>query len=252
MKRLHPSFLAGPPESMVACLSSLKRLELLRLGLPVQPSPPPQARVVLPAPAESSFEGTIKYLEDFVVRIDTPMLSRLYTALVGDPIFDIPHLRQFIGRARRLKPSKAARVSFDPRSILLEFPAGGSTLRIVRHRMDWEIASVALVCGQLSPFFSVVERLDLAVTYFPFKLRGINGTEFTLFLELFRPLPATQGLYVSKSFVPLIAPPLQELIGERATEVLPNLRDLFLGGSVVLGSVQKGIRPFADARQISG
>jgi hypothetical protein len=41
------------PESMVACLSSLKRLESLRLGLdwrqsaPVQPSPPPQARVVL-------------------------------------------------------------------------------------------------------------------------------------------------------------------------------------------------------------
>jgi hypothetical protein len=202
--------------------------------------------------AEFSFEGTIKYLEDFVARIDTPVLSRLYTALVGHPVSDIPDLRQFIGRARRLKPSNAARVSFDPRSILLEFPPGGSTLRIVRHRMDWEIASMALVCGQLSPFFSLVERLDLVVTYSPFKLRGINSTEYSLFLECFRPFTAIQDLYVSKSLVPLIAPALHELIGERATEVLPKLRDLSLGGSVIPESVQEAIQPFIDARRLSG
>ncbi|KAI0299223.1 hypothetical protein BC826DRAFT_1102793 [Russula brevipes] len=220
--------LCASPESMVACLSSLKRLESLKLEIgsrPDQPSPPPQARVVLAALVKFSFEGTSEYLEDFVARIDTPVLSQLCTALVGDLVPDIPHLRRFIGRARRLKPSKVAKVSFDSLSILLEY-VPGSTLRIFRHRMDWGISSMTLVCGQLSPFFSLVERLDLVLTCSPFNLRGINTTESTLFLELFRPFTAIQGLYVSRS---LIAPALQGLIGERATEVLPNLRDLFLG-----------------------
>jgi hypothetical protein len=104
-----------------------------------------------------------EYLEDFVARIDTPVLSRLYVSLdlSGDLVFDIPHLRQFIGRARGLKPSKAARVSFDSWSIRLEFPPWFENWASCGDRIDLEISSMALVCGQLSPFFSLVERLDL-------------------------------------------------------------------------------------------
>jgi hypothetical protein len=105
-----------------------------------------------------------EYLEDFVARIDTPVLSQVYTELARDLVFDIPHFTQFIGRARGLKPSKAPRVLFESRSILLEF-SPGSTLRINRHRIDWGISSIVLICGQLSPFFSLVERLDLVATY---------------------------------------------------------------------------------------
>ncbi|KAI0291833.1 hypothetical protein BC826DRAFT_969809 [Russula brevipes] len=149
--------------------------------------------------------------------VDTPVLSQLYTVLLGDfrvvldmlDMLDMPHLRQFIGRARRPKPAKAARVSFDPRYILLEFPPGVSTLRI------------------LSPFFSLVERLDL-VTCSPFKLRGIYRPEPALFLELFQPFTAVRSLDISKG-LPFIAPALQG----------PHRG--------------KGHRkPFADARQISG
>ncbi|KAI0284791.1 hypothetical protein BC826DRAFT_143458 [Russula brevipes] len=112
------------PESMVGCLSPLKRLELLELRvgpdtmpLPDQPGPPPQARAVLPALTTFSFQGVSDYLEDFVARIDTPVLSRLYLSLELDyHVLSIPHLGQFVGRARRLKPSKAARVSFHSSS----------------------------------------------------------------------------------------------------------------------------------------
>ncbi|KAI0290298.1 hypothetical protein BC826DRAFT_1106533 [Russula brevipes] len=247
------------PESMVACLSSLKRLESLQLGFeppqsrPDQPSPPPQARVVLPALAEFSFGGVSEYLEDFVARIDTPVLSQLYMSLDRDFVFDIPHLRQFIGRARQLKPSKAVRMSFDTWSTLLEIPPRGSTLRIrIAHdRTDWQSSSMAMVCGQFSPLFSLVERLDLVAGYFSFERRRVDGIESTLVLELFRPFTTIQGLYVSESLVPFVALVLQELIGERATEVLPNLRDLFLGGSVTPEPVQKAIQPFVDARRLA-
>jgi hypothetical protein len=243
-------------ESIVACLSHLKRLESLWLGIelphwqfrPDQPSLPPQERAVLPALTDFSFTGMREDLEDFVARIDTPVLSQVFTSLAADFVFDIPHFTQFIGRAGGLKPSKTPRVLFGPWSILLEF-SPDSTLRINRYRTDWCISSIVLICSQLSSFFSLVERLDLVAEYDLEVGRPIHSTPF---LELFRPFTAIEGLYVSESLVPLIAPALQGLIGQRATEVLPNLRDLFLGGLVTPGSVQEAVQPFVDARQLSG
>jgi hypothetical protein len=171
-----------------------------------------------------------EYLEDFVARIDTPVLSQLYTTFVGDLVLDIPHLRQFIGRSRQLKPSKAARVSFDSQSILLEFPPGGLTLKIMYHRGDWKIASIASVCGQLSPFLSLVERLDLVVTYSPFELQEINSTESTVFLELLLPFTAIQSLYVSKSLVPFISTCTAEAHRGKGHRSINQPARSFLGG----------------------
>jgi hypothetical protein len=246
------------PESMVACLSSLKRLESLELeiewfqSLPDQPSPLPQTRAVFPALVKFTFNGKSVHLGDFVARIDTPVLTRLHLSLHRDLVFDTPHLRQFIGRTRGLKPPKAARVSFDSWFIRLESPSYYSELGIVWDGINWDPSSIALVCGQLSPFFSLVERLDLVMTSSPFVLGVQYGIEAALFRELFRPFTDIQGLYVYENLVPFIAPALQELIGERATEVLPNLRDVFLGGSVIPESVQEAIQPFVDARRLSG
>ncbi|KAI0285566.1 hypothetical protein BC826DRAFT_117995 [Russula brevipes] len=246
------------PESMVTCLSSLKRLESLWLEFgwfefrPDRPTPPPQARAVFPALAKLAFNGRSVYLGDFVARIGTPVLTRLDLSLHSDLIFDIPHLKQFIGRARGLKPPKAARVSFYSWLIRLESLSCDSGSGIVWDCIDLDPSSIALVCGQLSPFLSLVERLDLVMTRSPFVLGSQVVIEAALFHELFRPFTSIQGLYVYENLVPFIARALQELIGERATEVLPHLRDLFLGGSVIPGSVQEAIKPFVDARRLSG
>jgi hypothetical protein len=76
----------------------------------------------------------------------------------------------------------------------------------------------------------------------------------TQVLDIFRLFPATRSLYVSKDLVPLVAPALQELIGERTTEVLPNLCDLFLRGSAKSRSIKEfiSIHLFVNARQFSG
>jgi len=42
------------------------------------------------------------------------------------------------------------------------------------------------------------------------------------------PIYHCETLYLSREFAPRFAPALQELVGERATEVLPALRSLFL------------------------
>jgi hypothetical protein len=249
------------PETMVACLSSLNRLERFDLGFqsprsrPDQPSPPPQTRVVLPALSYLKFSGMVDYSEHLFARIDTPVLNLLYMRFFMDFVFDIPHLKQLIGRAKRLNPPKAAELWFDPRNITLGLERG-SRLNVRCERIDWQLDSMARVCDQLSPLFSSIERLDLtwdSMSSGPqAEPQGKDDMEPTQFLEIFQPFTAIRSLYVSKTLVPFIARALQELIGESTTEVLPNLRDLSLGGAAMSGSIQEDIQPFIEARRLSG
>jgi hypothetical protein len=239
------------PETMVACLSSLNRLESFELGFqsprsrPDQPSPPPQTR------------GMVDYSEDFLARIDTPVLNRLSMVFFMDLVFDIPHLKHLIGRANRHNPPKVAKLWFYPWSIILGLDERrGQRLEVRCERIDWQLDSMALLCGQLSPFFSSTERLDLTwssgYSEPQAEPQGKDDMEPTQFLEIFQPFTTIRSLYVSRTLVPFIARALQELIGESATEVLPNLRDLSLAGAAMSGSIQEDIQPLIEARRLSG
>jgi hypothetical protein len=242
-----------PPSSMVACLSSLNKLKSLslefqsRLSCPDQPSPPPQSRVVLPALIRLDFEGMSKYLEELVAHIDTPMLNQLDVTFFPDPILDVRHLKEFISRTKGLKPSKAAELRASPFSIHLDLQEPrSSSMGIKFDGTDWQFSSLALLCGQVSDLFSLVEQLDLP----PESPPGNSVMVSTQFLEIFRLVTATRSLYVPESLGPVIASVLRELIGERATEVLPNLRDICLERSAESGSIQEAIQPFVDARRL--
>jgi hypothetical protein len=71
-------------------------------------------------------------------------------------------------------------------------------------------------------------------------------------LELFRPFIAVKNLYLSWEFVPRIAPTLYGLVGERVTEVLPNLQSIFLEDLRKSEFVPEATRQFIAARQLSG
>ncbi|KAI0302758.1 hypothetical protein BC826DRAFT_431857 [Russula brevipes] len=175
-----------------------------------------------------------------------------------EPFFNIPHLKQFIGRAKNLKPSKAATLLISPSRIVLELdqPRGSMLKILINHESEnWqdEVDSIALVCGHLSPFCSLIERLDFISNLSPAGLEGDDDIESTTqFIQVFRPFTAIWSLHICRSLVPFIATALQELIGESATDVLPNLRNLFLGGSEIFGTVQEVIQPFVTARRLSG
>ncbi|KAI0298236.1 hypothetical protein BC826DRAFT_120652 [Russula brevipes] len=247
------------PASMVACLSSLNRLGTLWFGFqsprsrPDQPSPPRQTRAVLPALSHLSFEGMGDYSEDFLARIDTPILNRLYMVFFMDLVFAVPHFKQFVGRAEGLNPSQAAKLRFDIRFIRLELEQPyGLAFEVRCDRIDWQLDSMARVCGQLSPFFSSIERFDLVCDGISPETEGKDDMETTQFLAIFRSFTAIRSLYVTETFVPFIAPALQELVAESMSEVLPSLRDLFLERPPIFGSVQEGIQTFIEARRISG
>jgi hypothetical protein len=242
-----------PPASMVACLSSLNKLTSLSLGFdsplsrPHRPGPP-QSRVVLPVLAKLVFDGASEYSEDLLARIDTPVLNQLYITFFPKPIFDVPHLKEFIDRAKGLKPSKAAELLISSWIIHLDLQQScGLSLGVRHNEFHWQVSSLTLLCGQVSHLFSLVERQSCHTVTPDGRLVALN--QFLIFFQLFT---ATRSLNVYGDLVPLIASALQELIGARATEALPNLCDLFLWGSAEFGSIQKVMKPFVDARRLSG
>ena len=61
-----------------------------------------------------------------------------------------------------------------------------------------------------------------------------------------------KNLYLSKEFAPGIVAALQELVGDRITEVLPSLQNIFVVGLEPLGPFQEDIGRFVAARRLSG
>jgi hypothetical protein len=76
----------------------------------------------------------------------------------------------------------------------------------------------------------------------------IEKVQWLELLHLFR---AVKNLYLSEEFALRIVPALQELVGSRATEVLPTLQNIFLEKLEPSGPVQEGIRQFAATRQVT-
>ena len=88
------------PDDMVAALSTLTRLNSLRLEFespqscpdPASRRPPPLTRSVPPVLRFLSFKGVSEYLDDLVACIDGPQLRRLDITFFNDVVFDTPQL----------------------------------------------------------------------------------------------------------------------------------------------------------------
>ena len=61
-----------------------------------------------------------------------------------------------------------------------------------------------------------------------------------------------KNLYVSEEFVPSIVSALPELVEDQTTEILPILQNIFLEGRRPSGHIQKHIKQFVAARQLTG
>jgi hypothetical protein len=89
----------------------------------------------------------------------------------------------------------------------------------------------------------------------------------TQWLELFQPFTAVKDLYLGDDLAIPLVRTLRQFTGNRATEVLPALQNIFLKRDIVffegdgdaslhesqhLEIVLQVIRPFAEARRLSG
>jgi hypothetical protein len=196
-------------------------------------------------------------LDDLVAHIDAPQLNELHITFFNDILFDTPQLMRFIRRTPTLKSLEKARVTFNggsaavhlssltPRDNLLQ-------VEISCRELDWQVSLMHQVLTSSLPPLSTLE--DLCIDEDPYwPPHSQDDIENSQWLELLLPFRTVKNFYVSEDFVPRILPALQELVGIRATEVLPTLQNIFLEGLEPWGPVQEGIRQFVVTRRaISG
>ena len=113
-----PPFCSIPPGELAYYLSNLIRLEDLRLAFFLLFLDDNQngllTRVDLLHLTCLDINGPITYLEDFVARINTPLLRVFQVMFYGEPVhLDTPQLTDFIGRAERFKVLDQAGLHFD-------------------------------------------------------------------------------------------------------------------------------------------
>ena len=251
------------PEAMVIGLSALTRLIdlIIHFKSPAPrpdrrgPPPPTLARVILPALEALSFRGVSEYLEYLVARIDAPRLLTLGITLFNQVIFNIQQLSYFTGHARILRSSSHAKIVFYNNLVWIHLyptdPPTGIKLQLGIHckAVDWQVRSMGQICDQLLFLPSTVEQLE--VSDFNLDSNWQVDMEDTEWLKLFHPFTAVRTLRIRRQLQPLIVPALQELTGERATEVLPALDSVYLEEYQPSGSEQQAIKPFIAARQYS-
>jgi hypothetical protein len=257
-----PHFGYIPPETMVACLSRLTSLKELDLSFESpescpdkesKPSTPP-TRTPLPALTDLCFDGASDYLEDFVARIDAPLLNSMAIEFFYQVTFDTSQLAQFISRVPYFWARDEARVLFSDDKVSITLPGPfdqGLDLEVRCEELDLQLAFVTQACSSSFPqaLINTVERLY--IWYWP---EGQpENIENSKWLGLLRPFTTLKGLYVSQGLVPCIAATLQELAkdSENMKDVLPALEQIFVEEYYLSESTQKAFEPFIAARQPS-
>ena len=250
------------PEGMATALSTLTRLTRLWLLFespqprpdPARQRPPPRTRSALPALTYFEFKGFSEYLDVVVTRIDAPRLSKLDITFFNDIVFDTPQFAQFICHTPMLKGLKKARVTFEDGAATVSLSSqiyakdGELGVTIPCRELDWQVSSMEQVCSSCLPPLLNLERLYIYENP-RWRQHWQDNIENALWLELLHPFTSVKNLFLSKEIARRIVPALQELVGDRATEVLPTLQNIFLEERRSSGPVQEGIQQVVAVRQ---
>ena len=249
------------PEAIVTALTTLTRLGTLLLQFvspqsrpdPEHQRPPPPTRSVLPNLESFQFKGDSEYLEVVVAHIDAPRLFHLDATLFNDIVFDTPQLTQFISRTPTVEALKKALVTFDGNAAAVKLSSLTSgkyenlRVRIPCKELGWQVSSMEQVCTSCLP---PLPTLDLHIDGNPhYRQHWQANVENAPWLRLLRPFTSVKNLYLSEEIARRIVPALQELVGVRATEVLPALENIFLEEGQRSGPVQEGIQQVVTVRQ---
>ncbi|KAH9970666.1 hypothetical protein BJV74DRAFT_866668 [Russula compacta] len=248
---------------MITCLSSTTSLKCFELGFESPRSrpdrrPPPLTRAVFPSLTNFSFRGVNEYLEDFISRLDAPLLDAVNIILFYQLTFDVSQLHQFIGRTETLRALNLANVVLEDGYTRVELSqqTRGFSRALIRLSIrcstsDWQLSFLAQACSSLSPTLSTFETLNVhEERVLPLRPGWEDDMENSQWLELFRPFVSVKTLYLSKKLVPLVVPALRQLAEESVTDVLPVLQKLSLGGPQLPGVIQKDLGQFVAARQL--
>jgi len=195
------------------------------------------------------------YLNDLLPLIDAPQLYSMRITFDHQFMPEAPQVSQFIGRTERFKGPYRANITILRRSTELLFPLRTQTVHypslklVVNYLPPWPLSYLVQTCRLPFLPLSTVERLDIDGVRWP------PPTENTEWLEVLGLFVAVKDLCVSEKVALHVVEALQELSVERATEVLPALRNLVIEGVEASGPsapIQGAVEQFVATRQLAG
>jgi hypothetical protein len=251
------------PEFFAAGLAVTTRLKHLMISFlpPMSPNPRNAAsylhnRAVLPALTDFEFRGDVDYVESLVSKIDAPALERFAVTLFEQSSFDIPHLSQFIGRAKALRSPHQTSIELSDAEITFTHdfqlsPAAPSPRHFKLHlsyEIDLQMPTLVHISRQLSALLASPERLDVVALSDCFFWRDPSEADSVQWLEIFRLFPGVKRLGVSSALAPIIASTFEQVA--EGSGILPSLCELHMGGS--RASTPSALERFTAERERSG
>jgi len=251
------------PEVMVTCLSALPSLGNLRFQFDSPQSfpngesrrHPSLGRSTLPALRELIFEGIDEYFEDFISRIDTPVIHILEITFFPRHFYEFSQLSQFIGRVEVFKSPDHAKIqllnglaeaSFIPRTGTNE-PAW-LLLGISCDERYLQLRYFVQVCSSSLLPFSDVERLAiLGVDDLQHPQWGPTAEDF-LWLDILHPFSTVKELTVDENILTPVAYTLKEVVKERITGIFPAIQEVSIGEHLPSRPVLRAFENFGSAR----
>ena len=256
-------------EEMATCLSTLTKLEEVAIGFlpPLFPwhqlnqhHVPPATRSVLRSLTSLRFRGDCWYLEALISRILLPLLNNVditFAVLpIIQPVFHAPLLCELISSTEGFEAPHRADLSFHPHFVNVTLSQPQDTvnrtlkLGVLCRGSELQRSYLAQLCNFTLPPLPTLEHLHIHCSFV--LVHRLNEMDNTQWLHILRPFTSVKNLYLSDQLVPYVARALQGLSGERVTEVLPALQNIFLPGLKPAGAALKIIGKFLAARQLSG
>jgi hypothetical protein len=185
---------------MVTFLLPLHNLEGLSLGFnspesrPLQTSPPPSTRALLPSLTRFGFDGAGEYLVDFIARIDTPMLESFEMTFYSDIIPNISQLYKFIDHTDRTKSFTQVEVYLESGEVQFIFTSPANLKLGITLVPELPLAPIVRLLEQLLTIPSQVEHLELHEFGIEEWQDGIDDSQW---LQLLSPFVSVKSLYVS-------------------------------------------------------
>ena len=214
-------------------------------------------RITLPNLRRFGFQGANAYLEALLPWITMPLLERLQVCFFNRPTYSIPHLQKLMDTTGNLRLKYARLTFYDDRVGLIVYPhkeARMYTLDIslIGQNFDWQVASMAQVCGMLRTVLFEVEHLVLDYERRSISLWWSAVAHRTHWRELLGTFDNAKTLYLRFWLVEQLARALQPGGEESSTELLPELQELSYLAVPGTGASSDIFAGFVDERQKAG
>ena len=272
-----PSATYLSPEEFANALSGTPQLRSLTLHLLSFPRrrsylgspPPPGERIVLAALTHLKDQGTSKYLDVFVARIEAPRLRDIEITLFSQPTMDALQLGQFIQRTEihALLTGSLADVEISAHAISISFtkcrPSNFLSERLSQNlspllrlqisckQLNWQLSCMAQICDQISPFLFHVRYLRIKTAQPPGEQVDVDGEQWVDLLRSFK-FSAGESFWMDGELTADILCALGPA-NEGNTAILPSLRHVRVQKPIAMGGPSWGsVQSFITSRSISG